>query len=83
MTKVKEPISLNELAKELGLSKSALTYYTSMGLLEPVMLVSKMRVFEKKDALRIIKKIQEGKKSGLSLKEIKSSLNETNNKRKN
>lgn len=63
--------SLGDLAIQLGINKSKLAYYFSMGLLTPIAKVGKMNVFDEEKTLKIIKKIEELKKGGKTLKEIK------------
>jgi len=67
-------ISLGELAIELGINKSKLAYYFSMGLLSPVSKVGKMNVFDADKTMKIIKKIEAQKKSGKTLEEIKAGI---------
>lgn len=63
--------SLGDLAIRLGINKSKLAYYFSMGLLTPIAKVGKMNVFDEEKTLKIIKKIEELKKGKKTLKEIK------------
>jgi len=63
--------SLGDLAIKLGINKSKLAYYFSMGLLMPIAKVGKMNVFDEEKTLKIIRKIEELKKEGKALKEIK------------
>lgn len=69
-------LSLNKLAKELGFNKSKLSYYVSMKLLEPVNTIGKMMIFNKKEAVELVKKIDKWQKSGLGLKEIKEKIDQ-------
>ena len=64
--------SLSEIAIVLGVNKSKLAYYFSMGLLKPVATVGKMNVFDLDKTIKIINKIDELKKKGKSLEFIKS-----------
>lgn len=64
-------VSLGTLALELRVNKSRLAYYFSEGLLVPVGVVGRMNIFNKKDALSRIKKIEAYQEKGKSLKEIK------------
>ena len=57
MLKAKNPSSLNELSKELGVSKSRLTYYAKIGLIIPVATVGKMQIFERSNVLAVVQKI--------------------------
>lgn len=67
---MKKEISLAELALELGINKSKLNYYQLMGFLNPVSVVGKRGLFDRKSSLKIIKKIEAEKKKGKKLKEI-------------
>ena len=67
-------LSMNELAKELGLNKSKLSYYVSMGLIKPANTIGRMMIFEKETTVVIIKKIEKWRKNKLSLKEIKEKI---------
>jgi len=67
-------ISLNELAKELNLNKSKLSYYVRHGLLNPISTVGRMGIFDKTKTTEIIKKIKEEQKNGKTLDEIKGLL---------
>lgn len=64
-------ISLGELAIKLGINKSKLAYYFSVGLIKPVTKVGKMNVFDEVQTINTIKKIDEQKKQGKTLKNIK------------
>lgn len=63
--------SLGDLAIKLGINKSKLAYYFSMGLLMPIAKVGKTNVFDSEKTLKIISKIEELKTKGKTLKEIK------------
>ena len=63
--------SLGELALKLGVNKSKLAYYFTIGLIQPVTKVGKMNVFDAEKTINIIKKIGELKKAGKTLKNIK------------
>jgi DNA-binding transcriptional MerR regulator len=63
--------SLGEIAIKLGINKSKLAYYFSMGLLKPIAQVGRMHVFDEQETIKIIKKIDSLKKSGKTLDEIK------------
>lgn len=63
--------SLGEMAISLGINKSKLAYYFSLGLLKPIAKVGKMNVFDSEKTLKTIKKIEESKKQGKTLVEIK------------
>jgi len=64
-------ISLGELAIQLGINKSKLAYYFSLGLLKPIAKVGRMNIFDSKETLKMIKSIKSLKKTGKKLKEIK------------
>jgi DNA-binding transcriptional MerR regulator len=64
-------VSLGDLAIQLGINKSKLAYYFSMGLLTPMAKVGKTNVFDSDKTLKIIRKIEELKLKGKTLKEIK------------
>jgi DNA-binding transcriptional MerR regulator len=63
--------SLGEIAVQLGINKSRLAYYFSMGLIKPISKVGKMNVFDLDKTLSTIKRIEELKNKGKKLKEIK------------
>ena len=63
--------SLGEIALHLGINKSKLAYFFSVGLIEPIAKVGKMNLFEEKNTLKILAKIDDLKSKGKSLKEIK------------
>ena len=65
-------VSLGELAIELGINKSKLAYYFSVGLLKPIAMVGKMNVFDYDQTIKRVIKIEQLKKSGKTLAEIKS-----------
>ena len=64
--------SLGELAISLGVNKSKLAYYFSIGLLKPIAKVGKMNVFDAEKTLKVINKIEESKNAGKTLAEIKN-----------
>lgn len=64
-------VSLGELAIELGINKSKLAYYFSMGLLTPIAKVGRMNIFDADETLRAIKGIKNQKEKGKKLQEIK------------
>lgn len=69
---VKNPVSLGELARELGINKSKLLYYAKIGVIVPVTKAGRMYIFEREDVikrLKVIENMQQSKK-GLSLSEI-------------
>lgn len=64
--------SLGELAIKLGINKSKLAYYFSMGLIVPITKVGRMNVFDSDKTIALIKKIGDLKKNGKTLKDIKN-----------
>jgi len=67
---IKKPISLNELARLLKVSKSKLAYYKSQKLIAPITSVGRMHIFEKDDVIKTIHEIEKKKKMGIKLKEF-------------
>jgi len=67
-------ISLGELAIEMGINKSKLSWYYLKELITPDFVVGKMFLFEKPKVKLRIKKIQQLKKGGLKLNDIKLKL---------
>ncbi len=63
--------SLGELAIKLGINKSKLAYYFSIGLLKPIAKVGKMNIFDEEKTLKIVKFIGDEVEAGKMLKEIK------------
>ena len=64
-------VSLGQIAIKLGINKSKLSYYFSMGLLEPIAKVGKMNVFDMEKTMKTIKKIGDLRNKGKTLKYIK------------
>ena len=64
-------ISLGEIAIELGINKSKLAYYFSLGLLTPIAKVGRMNIFDKAATMATLKKIGALKEKGNTLKKIK------------
>lgn len=62
--------SLGEIALKLGINKSRLAYYFSIGILKPISKVGKMNVFDSKKTISMVKQINELKKQGKRLKDI-------------
>lgn len=67
-------VSLGELAIELGINKSKLAYFFSIGLLKPVDTIGKMNVFNHNETIKRLKKIEKLKAKGKKLDEIKEEL---------
>lgn len=68
-------VSIGEIALKLGINKSKLAYFYSLGLLKSNSRVGKTNVFELDSTIKKFKKIEELKKKGKTLKEIKKLLN--------
>ena len=64
-------ISLGEIAIELGINKSKLAYYFSLGLLTPIAKVGRMNIFDRSTTMATLKKIGVLKSKGKTLKKIK------------
>lgn len=72
----KKLTSLGVLAGKLNVSKSKLSYYDNLGLIEPLhKTVSGMRIYDEEETIITINKINKEKENGLNLKEIKDKLN--------
>lgn len=69
-----ELISMSELAKELGMNKSKLCYYTRYGLLVPVKKLDSTTIFDKKRAISTLEKIEAKSEQGFTLENIKKML---------
>lgn len=67
--------SISEIAKDIGVNKSKLTYYVSKGLIPIAGYVGRMHLFERNEVLEVLKKIDKKKASGKSLSEIAKELN--------
>lgn len=67
--------SLSELAMKLGINKSKLSYYFSLGLLKPIAKVGRMNIFDSDETLKVIKSITSMKTKGIKLGKIKDKLN--------
>lgn len=59
------------MAIKLGINKSKLAYYFSMGLLKPIAKVGRMNIFDADETLKVIKNIKNLKKEGKKLGEMK------------
>ena len=68
-------VSLNELAKNLDMNKSKLSYYSAMGLIAPDNVIGRMMLFNESETMKRIKKIIKLQKDGLSIVKIKEKLN--------
>lgn len=68
-------VSLGDLAKELGVNKSKLTFYVKLGLLVPHSTPGYVNIFDHTIAVKQIKKIQELQtKKNMKLSAIKEVL---------
>lgn len=68
----KKPRTLSQLAYELDLPKSMLTYYSSRGLIVPVATISRIQIFERDEVIKALNLIRKEKqKNGKSLDDIK------------
>ena len=66
-------VSLGELAIKLGINKSKLAYYFTIGLLKPIAKVGRMNIFDEEKTIAFLREIKKLKRSGKKLKEIKGS----------
>lgn len=71
-----ELVSVGDLAKTLNKSKSTIAYYQTKNLVIPVGVAGKTMIFDKKATIDRIKTIDNLKKKGKSLEEIKVILDE-------
>lgn len=71
---MKQHASLGELAINLGINKSKLAYYFSLGLLKPVSSIGRMNIFDSAETMKTIKKIDTLKKAGQKLESIKDKI---------
>lgn len=76
----KNLISINELAKKYGLTKSTLHYYTKLGLISPDSVVGKMYIFDGDKTENKLKQIIKLRKKKVSLTDIKNKIDENNNR---
>lgn len=67
---MEELTSINELAKEVGTSKSTMNYYATLGIIAPISVVGKMQLFDKKECLRRIAVVKQERRKGKTLKQI-------------
>ena len=63
--------SLSEISLKLGVNKSKLAYFFGLGLLKSVSKVGKTNVFDSEKTMKVVKKINDLKEKGKTLKEIK------------
>jgi len=68
-------ISLGELSLKIGVNKSRLAYFFTIGLLKPIAKVGKMNIFDEDETKKTLKKIEALKKKGMKLKEIIIEIN--------
>ena len=67
---IREPVSLSELARALGVNKSKLNFYAWKKLIIPVQTIGRTMLFEKKDVLKTLEKIKKLRKQGMKLDQI-------------
>jgi DNA-binding transcriptional MerR regulator len=63
--------SLGEISLKLGINKSKLAYFFSMGLLKSISKVGKTNIFDLDETIKTVKKINDLKEKGKTLEEIK------------
>ena len=66
--------SLGELSLKLGVNKSKLAYFFSIGLLQSISKVGNTNVFDADKTIKVVKQINDLKVKGKTLKEIKELL---------
>ena len=66
--------TLGEISLRLGINKSKLAYFFSLGLLKPILKIGKTNVFDSVKVIKTVKKINDLKEKGKTLKEIKELL---------
>jgi DNA-binding transcriptional MerR regulator len=71
MLNPKNLITLNQLAKNLDVNKSRLSYYVSLGLLKPETTIGGMMLFDKRGAVTKFRWINKRVKAGKKLRELK------------
>jgi DNA-binding transcriptional MerR regulator len=72
---VKNPVSLSDLARELSINKSKLTYYVKLGILKSVGKIGKTQIFERDEVLKRLKNVKEVQSKQLAtLEEIARSV---------
>lgn len=64
-------VSIGDLAAIFGRNKSAINYYYNVGLISPMGTAGKTAVFDKKETIAAIKKIEALKDKGKSIAEIR------------
>jgi DNA-binding transcriptional MerR regulator len=74
MIKKLKMVSAGDIAKELGINKSTVAHYQSIGLIEPVGVAGNMMIFDQEAAMKTMRKITDLKEKGHSLEEIKGLL---------
>jgi hypothetical protein len=63
--------SLAEIALDVGLPKTKLQYYVSIGLLKPEYTIGRMGIFDSIKVKKFLSSIEDGKKSNKRLKDLK------------
>lgn len=74
MAKSKGYVSINELAKKMGVNKSKLNYYAQLGLLKHELIAGGVKLFDEDSTLQVINKITTLKNDGKTLEEIKKEV---------
>ena len=62
--------SLSEIAKDISVNKSQLTYYALHKLIIPVDVVGKMQIYDKNKTIKRIRIIKKYKDNGMKLRDI-------------
>jgi MerR family copper efflux transcriptional regulator len=66
-------LTIGKIARQTGFSASAIRYYERHGLLSPSRLLNGYRLYDQ-DAVKVLQFLQQAKKLGITLKEIKQLL---------
>jgi len=69
-----ELIDLSQLAQELGVLKSKLQYYTTLGLFKPVTTLGGTNAYDKQRTIDAYKFIQKRQGEGINIAQIKEEL---------
>ena len=70
----KDYITVGEITKQAGITRQGVYYYEDKGLIKPVMLAGRLRLYSR-DTITLIKKIQELKET-YKLEAIKKMIEE-------
>ena len=71
---MKNGSTLAKISLDFGLNKSRLAYYQTLGFLKPFCYIGKAGIFNRKEVIRIIKKIDLEQNKGKKLNQIKEML---------